>query len=879
MCLGILACDSGEQAATGTYDASAINEGSDPIDCQNGTDDDGDGLVDCEDDGCQNEPACTPDSGRGGTGGEAGFGGTGGGAGFGGAGGVGGEGGFGGTGGEGGFGGAGGVGGAGGSGGDNCVSDTQFLIEEAWEPIFERRCLGCHQGGGLAADTRMVLQPRDTPAWQSNNLAAITNVVVEQYDETPLILLKPTGRFPDGHAGGTLIQVGSAEYDILRELVGRILDDVDDCGRDIGDPVDPEDECGDLAPGRRMLRRLSHVEFQNTIRDLIGVEIDAKGAFVADSVEHGFENHPEKLDVSALLANQYRELAESLAEDLDISPLIPCDIADGDINCAHRFIADFGLRAYRRPLTSDEIRAYRDLYTLVVRQECFEQGIRWIIVAMLQSPHFLYRSELGRRDGDQFVLTPFEIATGLSYLLWQTMPDDELFSLAQEGRLLEPAVIAEQTERMLADERSVSMVQNFVQRWLHLDMLMQVVRDSEIYAALYFELREAMLEETNHFVGDLWRRNQPLAQLFTAESSWLNIELSDYYGIPLAQNEADDQVFQQVDTAPTRRAGILSHGSFLTTHASPTSSSPIHRGVIVRERVLCNELQPPPDGLDITPPEFDPDLSTRERFAAHTENAQCQGCHQLIDPIGLGFENFDGIGRFRAEDGGREVDASGELIRLSGNETPFDGLAELGAVLADDAEVTACYTRQWLRFGIGETEGLNSECYVDNLTDRFNADGRTLQSVVAALTKTPHFLTRAGGVDEDDVPGVDLVPIAPGAEPIVASPARPPNNLDNPACGVPPVVGNGEGLNDPRIRVDVVEDRWDVGYCNYVTLTNTSEEVVDGWIVQFDVEGTINNSWNVDRNGDSGLVTFSNVAWNGLLQPSGQVEFGYCVAL
>ncbi|MBV71772.1 MAG: hypothetical protein CMH52_10570 [Myxococcales bacterium] len=754
------------------------------------------------------------------------------------------------------------------------------MVQEAWQPIFEMRCLGCHQGGGLAAGTRMVLQPRDTPNWAANNLAAITNVVLEQHDDTPLILLKPTGRFPDGHAGGTLIQVGSAEYDILRELVGRILDDVDDCGRDIGSPVDPDPDCGgELSPGRRMLRRLSHVEFQNTIRDLIGVDIDAKGAFVADSVEHGFENHPERLDVSGLLANQYRELAESMAEEVDIASLIPCDIADGDINCAHRFIAQFGLKAYRRPLTADEISAYRDLYTLVVRQECFEQGIRWIIVAMLQSPHFLYRSELGRREGADFVLTPYEIATGLSYLLWQTMPDEELFSVAVDGRLLEPDVIAAQTARMLADERSVSMVQNFVLRWLHLDMLMQVVRDSEIYAALYFELREAMLEETNHFVGDLWRRNESMAQLFQSDSSWLNDELSEYYGIPLGEGEVNADGFLKVETAPTRTAGILSHGSFLTTHASPTSSSPIHRGVIVRERLLCNELQPPPDGLDITPPAFDPDLSTRERFAAHTENAQCQGCHRLIDPIGLGFENYDGIGRFRAQDGGRDVDAGGALVRLSGDETPFNGLAELADTLADDAEARACYTRQWLRFGIGETDGLDSDCYVERLTERFNGDGQSLKSVVAALTATPHFIRRTGTDEEDDAPGVELVPAAPGAEPAAASPARPPNNLENPACGVPPVMGNGEGLNDPRIQVDIVEDRWDVGYCNYVTLTNTSDEAVDGWMVQFDVEGTINNSWNVDRNGDSGVVTFSNVAWNGLLQPNGQVEFGYCVAL
>ena len=169
---------------------------------------------------------------------------------------------------------------------------------------------------------------------------------------------------------------------------------------------DSEDACETLEPGRRLLRRLSHVEYQRTIQDLLNVNIDAKGAFVADTIDHGFENHPERLDVTGLLADQYRVMAESISETVDIERLLPCAITDGDINCAHRFIASFGQKAYRRPLTGEEISTYRELYRMVVEQACFEDGIRWVIVGMLQSPHFLYRSELGRRVGETFVLTP-----------------------------------------------------------------------------------------------------------------------------------------------------------------------------------------------------------------------------------------------------------------------------------------------------------------------------------------------------------------------------------------------------------------------------------------------------------------------------------------
>jgi endo-1,4-beta-xylanase len=159
------------------------------------------------------------------------------------------------------------------------------------------------------------------------------------------------------------------------------------------------------------------------------------------------------------------------------------------------------------------------------------------------------------------------------------------------------------------------------------------------------------------------------------------------------------------------------------------------------------------------------------------------------------------------------------------------------------------------------------------------ANGRGVQAVVSALTTTPHFTRRTGEEGEEDAPGVDLVPMAPGAEPAAVSPATPPDDLENPVCGVPPIMGNGAGVNDPRLQVDIREDRWDMGYCGYVTLTNTSAEPIDGWMVQTNVEGTINNVWNVEHNGDSGLVTFSNVGWNGLIQPNGQVEFGFCSTL
>ena len=216
------------------------------------------------------------------------------------------------------------------------------------------------------------------------------------------------------------------------------------------------------------------------------------------------------------------------------------------------------------------------------------------------------------------------------------------------------------------------------------------------------------------------------------------------------KNTRSKSVFIEQIFPKLRPGGILAHGAFLTTHASPTSSSPIHRGVMIRERLLCDHLDPPHEGLDVTPPEFDPSLSTRERFAAHTSDPQCSSCHRLIDPVGFGFENYDGIGRYRDSDGGEVVDSTGTLLMTSGEEYSFNGLGELASLLAHEDQVQSCYAQQWLRFGFGETEGLDTSCYVKTISDLSQQNGTELRSALLALTTTSHFTTRLGEAQELD---------------------------------------------------------------------------------------------------------------------------------
>ena len=304
--------------------------------------------------------------------------------------------GMGGEGGSGGSGGSAGSGGRGGAGGAECQTTESYFERQVW-PAFDGTCTACHTAQGIASETRMVLIPGQSPDALVNNFEAVRAVSEITVDGQALILLQPTGLLPQ--AGGTLIDIDSPEHQALVELTQRIRGEVDECGEPTGEQPPPMgNECDQPTPGRRMVRRLSHTEYSNTVFDLIGVEFDAHGAFVADTVDHGFDNHPEYLEITPLLMTQYQQASETLMEAMDPAAVLPCDVAEADMACGHRFIAEFGLRAFRRPLTSEEITAYRTLFAMVVEQECFEQAVRWVTAAMLQSPHFSIARSWGRRS-------------------------------------------------------------------------------------------------------------------------------------------------------------------------------------------------------------------------------------------------------------------------------------------------------------------------------------------------------------------------------------------------------------------------------------------------------------------------------------------------
>lgn len=738
-----------------------------------------------------------------------------------------------------------------------CATDAEFFEHRVWRPVMQTTCAACHRAGGVAEDTRLRLVGPEVDGWIAANLASLRPLALSTVRDVPLIVAKPAGLHPDGHGGGTLFGRGSTGYVALAALAGRLDGSAAPC-EPVAGMVPDDPACETAPPGVRGLRRLSHLEYANTMRDLLGLEVSDLSP---DRVVHGFDNNGAALTVTPLLADQYRAEAERLAEAVDLARVLPCGATDRA--CAVTFVRDFGRRLMRRPLTADEQAGYLRIYDLAA-EVGFEAGIRWTLTAMLQSPHFLYRTELGRRTDAGFTLTSYEVATELSYLFWQTTPDARLLDLAADGSLLDATVVAAEVPRLLDDPRSAATMNRFAERWLGLDRLPQVTRDGELYPHLTDALRAEMAEETRRTIAAAWRDGATLAVLLRGSSRPMTATLAAYYGVP---PPGDQWVATNLDDTPY--AGLLTHGSVLVTHALPTGSSPIHRGLFVRERLLCQDLPDPPANLDTSPPPVDPTLSTRERYSQHATDDACSGCHRQIDPIGFTFEHFDADGRWRPTDGAHPIDATGALTGTAASDAAFDGVAELADVLADSSDVAACYVTQWLRYGYGVDDTLPIACYVGQLAPQVDA----LSDVLPALASLPHMMRRTGGDAELDVPGADLTPLAPGEVVEPPDPADPPDVVDPP----PPPPPMDDVTPGATLRL-VEQSRWPTGYCVDAFVLNEGEGELR-WAVAHDVEGRINNVWNATGTADSGRVVFRGADWNGTLVPGQEAQFGWCAEL
>ena len=500
------------------------------------------------------------------------------------------------------------------------------------------------------------------------------------------------------------------------------------------------------------IRRLTRFEYNNTVRDLLGDTSHPADVLPPEEEVAGFNNQAAALTSSDLLIEQYMKVAEDVAARAvgDLSALLPdCDPGlDGEEACGLAFIERFGRRAFRRPLSQAEVMRFKGLFDWAVNDGDlgrFEDGIQLVIEAALQSPSFLYRPELGDEtpiEGDIVPFTSWEMATKLSYMLWNSMPDEALFAAAEADALRTKEQIAAQARRMVEDEKARDLIRNFHTQWLLLTHLDSVTKDTGVYPAFRGSLRPLWKEEIQRLIEHvILEGDGSLRTLLTADYGFMNEELAGFYGEDVLDTVTGPE-FQKVQLDPQRRAGLLSTGGLMATHANLNQSSPVFRGKFVREQLMCDTLPLPPNDLVIEPPQLDPNKTTKEQFEEIGANPACAGCHSLMNPIGFIFEHYDGIGQWRDQQNGKSIDATGEVVQTEDIDGVYDGAVELAYALADSAQVQECVTSQWFRFAYNRTVTPEDSCSLEHLNQVFSDSGFSIKALLVELTQTNAFLYR-----------------------------------------------------------------------------------------------------------------------------------------
>jgi hypothetical protein len=622
-------------------------------------------------------------------------------------------------------------------------------------PIFEKaNCRTCHSEDGIGSATRLQFPPDSA---SPDDIEAFGHRLVALVDRTnpekSLLRNKPTNR--EKHTGGKVIAPGSEEERVLFTWVDYLarLDPAQAAA------VSKQPDATPLQPKLHSMRRLTHSQYNKTVRDLLGDQTEPADHFPPEDFVHGFKNHAESQRIPPLLAEAYSVAAERLARNAfrggDVNRLIPCRPSSAnDSSCGAQFIRRFGLRAYRRPLTEKEFQRLADIFAReTARTGEFLKGAQLVVETMLQSPNFLFRIERAAPG-----LEGYYMASRLSYFLWDSMPDDELFASAASGELLSAAGVEKAARRLLADPRARAGLEEFTSQWLRFDLVLNTVKDRRLYPQFTPELAVAMTEESKLLVHHLVWNDLNFMELFTAGYAFVNSELASLYGSPSPETE-----FGRVDFGSSSdRAGILGSGAFLAATSKPEDTSPTARGLFVREHFLCQRVPDPPPGTNSNLPpitESKPQTN-RERLQVHMANPTCVSCHSLIDPIGVGLEKFDAIGKRREKqllqfipDAVLErrseqrktmelpLDTTSSVTGIP--DSDFSSPKELGKVLSTSPACQECVVKQLFRYALGRQETPDDSTTIKQAWAAFRDSQFRFKELMIFLVKTPQF--RLGG--------------------------------------------------------------------------------------------------------------------------------------
>ena len=479
---------------------------------------------------------------------------------------------------------------------------------------------------------------------------------------------------------------------------------------------------------------------QNSIADVAcatGLPGDPAAGFPVESHKAGF---PFDTDSAAALVTSthldaYLVAAEKLADFAadDLNALVSCNWSADRATCSKTLLGDLGKRMFRRPLTDEEVARYT---MLVATGSDAKDGVATALHAMLVSPAFLYRSELGEAHDGKFRLTAYEVATALSYTFLGTTPSRALLDAAAHGELSSTAGIEKWARALLADPRARHQVGEFALQWTGARNVLVAEKRPDLFPD-WEKTRAALATETRAFVQDVvFDGDGTFGSLMTANYTVLDAVAAKFYGVSGTG---------KVMYTDGQRAGLLGHASILATTAHSDQTSPVQRGLLVRRNFLCQELPPPPpNGGGV--PEIDPSATTRERFSMHSSNPGCRNCHQYIDSIGFGLEHFDPVGRWRATENGHSIDAAGDMndVERLGTDTgaEFSSLPELAQTIAQSQAAQSCFVRQYLRFSRGVRETLAERCARLSIESKFAAADGDVRELMVQSVLSPDFVER-----------------------------------------------------------------------------------------------------------------------------------------
>jgi len=553
---------------------------------------------------------------------------------------------------------------------------------------------------------------------------------------------------------GVVLGCGSGGGDAAAPGAGLAVD-VPASGGGVSEPGEPgEPEAGDDgasvsafpyrepdAPARETrLARLTHVQYLGTVQDLFGVEDGLDLAFAPDALNGFAFDTSADFRVDARLGPQYRVMAERLAEravtDAAVfARVVGCDVAAP--GCAEQFLASFGERVFRRPLASEELATFRQLFDLgaelVASGDVFRDGVRVSIEAFLQSPQFVYRTEGSLAPGadGRIPLDDWEVASRLSYLLFDSMPDAELFEAARAGQLRTPDQVEQAARRMLTLPRVLRKLSSFHEQAWQFGRFSRISPDPATYPDVPTGFVSRVRDAAAAFVEDVIASGGGLEELLTAPYAYADEGLAPLYGAALS-----GPGLTRIEFEGGERRGLLMQVGYLASNAYSIRTDPIHRGLFILRDLLCRQIPPPPPGASTTPlpPTDEPIETTREEISILTGQQYCPSCHTQINPPGFAFEGFDAIGQARTTENGVPVDTAAEMV-LDGQRVSFSGPLELIDHLAGSEEAHRCYASRWIEFAYGRPLALEDV----PMWDAMATESLPIADIIVALVKSPQF--------------------------------------------------------------------------------------------------------------------------------------------